>query len=808
MSKTTTTLTLATIEATVINDCKTNDGFSRAIPKSYIIWIQVTVVSNQFKGYIGRTHKESKQWWPQPIRAPADSPNILYVILDDVGYGWLSCYGGPIETPNIDRLAANGLLYNNWHTTALCAPTRACLLTGRNHHSVGMASISEFATGFPGYDSIMPKDKAAIGAMLQQYGYNTYCVGKWHNTPDSDTGPSGPFDRWPVGEMFGFDRFYGFMGGDCNQWYPPLFWDHHPFPPPKSPEEGYHLSADLVDKAILFISNHESVAPQKPWLLWLAFGACHAPHHVSKEWIDKYKGKFDKGWDRVREETLERQKLLGVVPRNTDLAPPNEGVQKWVDLSVEERRLFARMMECYAGFLNHADHEIGRLIAFLEKINRIDNTLIFVCSDNGASAEGMLTGLFNEISMFNMVPETVEENINRIDELGGPTCYSHYPVGWAMAGDTPFKWYKQYTHYGGTKDPLIVHWPKGIKDKGKIRTQFHHAIDIVPTILEAIGVEPPAQIGAYTQAPLEGESMLYSFNNPAAPTRKHVQYFEMLGNRGIWYQGWKAVTFHGRLPWENKSRWSFDEDKWELYNVENDFSECHDLAATHLGRLRELVELWWVEAGKYNVLPLDDRVQERVLERKTAEKERTSYTFYPGNARIPESSAPHVKNRSFNIVADVEILQGTNAEGPICAFGGVSGGWSLYVKDKRLVYCYNYLGKHFYFIRSDEEVASGGKHTFSFRFVKTGQQKFGAGGIGNLYINNAKVAQGEIPRTLGYRYSADESFDIGWDAGSPVTREYKADAKFTGKIEKVRIDLLGEKHTDAEAEALAAMKRQ
>jgi arylsulfatase A-like enzyme len=763
-------------------------------------------MSNQFKGSIGRTWEDSKPWWPQPIKAPADAPNIAYIILDDVGYGWLSCYGGPIDTPNIDKLAANGLLYNNWHTTALCSPTRACLLTGRNHHSVGMAGVTEISTGFPGYNGIMPKEKAAIGALLRQYGYNTFCIGKWHNTPDTDTGPEGPFDRWPTGEMMGFDRFYGFLAGDCNQWYPPLVWDNHPILPPKTPEEGYHLSVDLVDKAILFISNHESVGPEKPWLLWLAFGAGHAPHHVPKEWIAKYKGKFDKGWDKVREETLERQKKMGIVPMNTDLAPPNQGVQKWDDLSADEKKLFARMMECYAGFLSHADHQIGRFITFLDEIGNTENTLIFVCSDNGASAEGMLSGLFNEASFFNMEPETVEQNLKRIDELGGTTCYNHYPIGWAMAGDTPFKWYKQYTHYGGTKDPLIVHWPKGIRDKGKIRTQFHHSIDIVPTILEAIGVEPPAQIGGYTQAPIEGVSMLYSFNDAKAPTTKQVQYFEMLGNRGIWYKGWRAVTFHGQLPWENKPKWSFDEDKWELYNVEEDFSECHNLAEKNPEKVRQLLDMWWAEAGKYNVLPLDDRKQERLLAREGLKKEKTSYTFYTGTVRVPAASAPHVKNRSHSITADVEIPS-VVPEGPICAIGGVGSGWSLYIKDEQLVYCYNNNGK-LYYVRSTKKIPVGGKIKLRFEFEKTGKEKFGAGGIGRLYINNEKVGEAEIPQTVRFIYELDETFDIGRDTGTPVTNEYKAGAAFTGTIKKVVIDLSGERHIDPETEARIVMKRQ
>jgi arylsulfatase A-like enzyme len=755
-------------------------------------------MSMQFRGSIGRTWQESKPWWPQPTRAPPDAPNIVIIILDDVGYGWLSSYGGSIETPNIDGLARNGLLYNNWHTTALCSPTRATLLTGRNHHSVSTGAVTDMATGFPGYDGRIPKEKATIAAALRKYGYNTFAVGKWHNTPAGETGPEGPFDRWPTGEMMGFDRFYGFLGGGCNQWYPPLVWDNHPIAPPKTPEEGYHLSVDLVDKAILFISNHESVAPEKPWLLWLAFGAAHAPHHVSKEWADKYKGKFDQGWDKVREETLARQKRMGIVPENTELAPPNEGVQKWDELSGDEKKLFARMMEVYAGFLSHTDHQIGKLISFLEEIGNIENTLMFVCSDNGASAEGMLTGLFNEASVFNMELESTEENMKRIDELGGPTSYNHYPVGWAMAGDSPFKWYKQYTHYGGTKDPLIVHWPKGIRDRGKIRTQFHHSADIVPTIFEAVGVDPPAEIGGYAQAPLEGVSMLYSFNDAIAPSRKQIQYFEMLGNRAIWRNGWKAVTYHGRLPWENKSRWSFDEDKWELYNVEEDFSECKDLADKHPEKLRQLVELWWAEAGKYNVLPLDDRFAERQALRDEISKEKKSYTFYPGTVRVPENSAPHFKNRSYSINAEVEIPK-AGAEGPICAIGGIGSGWSLYIKDKKLVYCYNYLGKYYY-LNSTDHVPTG-KVKLGFEFEKTGKEKFGAGGIARLYINGNKAGELKIPRTVRFVYSMGESFDIGRDSGTAVTPEHKHHAEFTGTIKKVVIDLAGEKHIDSEAEA-------
>jgi arylsulfatase len=577
--------------------------------------------------------------------------------------------------------------------------------------------------------------------------------------------------------------------------------------PPKTPEEGYHLSVDLVDKANIFISNHESVAPEKPWLLWLAFGACHAPHHVPKEWINRYKGKFDKGWDKVREEIFQRQKKMAIVPMNTELAPRNEGVQKWDDLSDDEKRLFARYMECYAGFLSHTDEQIGRLISFLEKIGKIENTLIFVCSDNGASAEGMLTGLFNENSFFNAEPETVEQNLKRIDEIGGTKSFNHYPAGWAMAGDTPFKWYKQYTHFGGTKDPLIVHWPKGIRDKGKIRTQFHHSIDIVPTILEAIGVDPPSQIGGYTQAPIEGASMFYSFNDSDSPSTKQVQYFEMLGNRGIWYKGWKAVTFHGRLPWESEAKWSFDEDKWELYNVEEDFSECHDLADKYPEKLRHLVETWWAEAGKYNVLPLDDRLHTRLITRRGETKEQTSYIYYSGAVRIPGGSAPHTQNRSYSITAEVEIPTEGKAQGPICVMGGLGAGWSLYIMDGLLTYCHNCLGE-LYYVRSEKEVPTGKNVKLRFEFEKTGKERFGAGGVGRMYINGMKVGEDQIPRTVKFMYANYEGFDIGMDTGTPVTDEYKAGARFTGIVERVVIDLSGERHIDPEAESKIALKRQ
>jgi arylsulfatase len=663
-----------------------------------------------------------------------------------------------------------------------------------------MAAITELATGFPGYNGQMPKDKATVAAMLREYGYNTYCIGKWHNTPANETGPTGPFDRWPTGGMMGFDRFYGFLGGESNQWEPTLYWDNHPIEPPKLAREGYHLSEDLVDMTKLFISNHVSVSPDKPWFTWLAFGACHAPHHAPKEWIEKYRGAFDQGWDKVREETLARQKKLGIVPEEAELAPPNEDVQLWDDLTGDEKRLCARFMEVFAGFLSHMDHQVGRLLDFLRETGELDNTLIFVISDNGASAEGGRYGSLNEMKWGNMIPETVEENLKMIDELGSRKTYNHYPTGWAQAGNTPFKWYKQYTHYGGIKDPCIVHWPMGIHANGEIRDQFHHAIDVVPTILEAAGVEPPEEIGGYTQRPIEGVSMLYSFNDARAPTRKQSQYFEMLGNRGIWDKGWMAVTFHGRLPGEPAARWSFDEDRWELYNVGDDFSECHDLADQEPQKLREMIELWWAEAGKYNVLPLDDRMHARLAAREELQ-ERDSFVFYPGAVRIPEASAPNVKNRSHTITADVVVPEG-GADGVLCAIGGVTAGWSFYVKDRKLVYCQNCVGTYYY-VRSKEDVPAG-KLSLRFEFRKTGEHK----GTGRLYINDRVVGEGVIPHTVPNIYSATESFDVGCDFGSPVSEEYSPPFRFTGEIKKVTIDITGKPHRDVDAEMRTVMTRE
>lgn len=750
-----------------------------------------------FNGRIGRTWKESEPSFPVKNKAPENAPNIIYIILDDVGFGWSDTFGGLIETPNITRLANNGLRYTNFHTTALCSPTRACLLTGRNHHSVGMANITELATGYPGYNGIHPKDKAGIGAMVKEYGYNTFALGKWHNTPSEETGPAGPYDRWPCGSLFGFDHFYGFMAGDTNQWYPKLFQDNTPIDQPKMPEDGYHFSVDIVDKAISYIAANESASPDKPWLMHLAFGACHAPHHAPKEWIDKYKGKFDMGWDHYREMVIERQKQMGIIPHHTQLAPMLDEVKKWEELSDDEKKLFARMAEVYAGFLSHADAQIGRLIDALEHSGNLDDTLIFVfIGDNGSSGEGTQDGLFNEMSLASYTPEDLNVKLEHIDQLGQPGSYNHYPVGWAIAGDTPFKLCKQYVHFGGTKNPLVVHWPRGIKSKGEIRKQFHHVIDIVPTILKSIGVESPQFINTVQQQPLEGVPMNYSFDNYDAPTNHPTQYFEMLGNRAIIDNGWKAVTFNGRLPWETNSSITIDEQQWELYNLNDDPTEVNDLMKGKnlsnledplVKKLIDLIGLWWAEAGRYNVLPLDDRFQERLLGRGDLYTTKTQVTFYPGAVRIPESSAPNTKNRSWSMTAEIEIPD-QGAAGPIVAMGGDTNGWSLYIKEDKVTFCYNLSAVQYTFIRSEKTI-SPGKHFISYEFEKTGDEQFGAGGNGRIFLDGEKVAESFIPKTAAFGYSLDETFDIGCDKGAPVTNEYKALANFTGKIIKVDFDL-------------------
>ncbi|MEW6185575.1 MAG: arylsulfatase [Thermodesulfobacteriota bacterium] len=752
------------------------------------------VNENYWGGVIGRTYKESTPWWPKTREISSEKPNVVFMILDDVGFAQLGCYGSSIETPNMDRLAGGGLRYNNFHTTALCSPTRACLLTGRNHHSVGTGIITELASGYPGYNGRIPKSAGTIAQILRENGYGTFAVGKWHNTPEQETSAAGPYDRWPLG--MGFDRFYGFLGGDTNQWNPTLVYDNHRIPQPERTE--YHLTEDIIDKSMEFVQDLKQIQPEKPFFLWMAFGAGHAPHHAPKEFIDKYQGRFDRGWDWERELVLSRQKEMGLVPPETPLAPRNPGIQAWEELSPDQRRLYTRMQEVFAGFMDHTDHHIGRFLDFLDEGGLMENTLIVLISDNGASQEGYWHGSLNENRFFNALPENLEECLTGIDKLGSPLTFNHYPRGWAMAGNTPLKRYKQNTHGGGIRDTLIIHWPKGIQDRGAIRPQYHHVTDIVPTVLEVLDIEAPASINGIDQKPIEGVSLAYSFKDPQAPTRKGVQYYEMFGHRGIWSRGWKAVTYHSP-----RAAGNFDDDHWELYNLDQDFSEMNNLAEAQPQKLRELIDLWWAEAGKYQVLPLDDRTGSRFYEQKPRlDQGRNSFTFFPGTSMIPGGIAPQTRNRSYAITALTDIPE-TGAEGALLAHGGRFGGFCLYVQNNRLVFDYNYLGISHSLITSSKEIPKG-PATLRFEFKKTGEHQ----GQGTLLINGEKVGEGAIERTAPVRHSLSEGMEIGRDSLTPVSETYQCPFVFTGTLKKVLIDLDGESHQDPEGEFKVAMGRQ
>ena len=609
---------------------------------------------------VGRTWQDSKPAKIEGIKAPANAPNVVIVLLDDVGFGAAGGFGGPVPTPTLDRLAQQGLRYNAFHTTALCSPTRAALLTGRNHHSVGTGNITELATGFDGYTSVIPRSTATIAELLRQHGYNTSAWGKWHNTPPWETSMAGPFDRWPTG--MGFEKFYGFIGGESHQYEPPLYDGTTAVERPKKP--GYTLNDDLADQAIAWIRLQKSIAPEKPFFVYFAPGATHAPHHVPKEWSDKFKGQFDQGWDKLREEIFERQKKLGVVPANAKLTPRPTQIPAWDSLTPERKKIASRLMEIYAGYLAQTDSEVGRLADAVKELGVLDNTLfIYIVGDNGASGEGTPYGVLNEMSVLNGVPEDPSVVLKHLDELGGPTSYNHYPVGFAWACDTPFQWTKQVaSHFGGTRNAMVINWPKRIKDAGGLRSQFHHCIDIVPTILEAVGIPEPSMVNGVPQKPIEGVSMLYTFDDPKAPSRRRTQYFEMMANRALYDNGWIASCFHGRVPWEFSfsKRSSFDNEKWELYNLAEDFSQADNLADKYPDKLRALQDLFWAEAAKHNVLPLDDRGGDRVDSANwpVPGQDRNKFTYYAGAVRIPEASAPVTKNRSFVITADVEIPQG------------------------------------------------------------------------------------------------------------------------------------------------------
>lgn len=739
------------------------------------------------------------------VSAPTKAPNVIIVLIDDMGFGQPSAFGGPVQMPTMERLANNGLRYNNFHTTALCSPTRAALLTGRNHHVCNMGSITETATSFPGQTGQRPDSVAPLAETLRLNGYATGAFGKSHETAVWEVSASGPTDRWPT--RSGFDKFYGFIGGEANQWAPALYDGLNQVEPPKDPN--YHLVPDMTTKAIEWMRSVKSLTPDKPFFMYFAPGATHAPHHVPKEWIARYKGKFDQGWDKVREQTLANQKKLGVVPADAALAPKPEAIKDWDALTADEKKLFAHQMEVFAAYGEFADREVGRLINSVEELGQLDNTLIFyIAGDNGASAEGGMNGLFNEMSYFNGVPETVPGVLKRYDELGGPDSYGHYAAGWAVAGDTPFTWTKQVaSSFGGTSNTIAVHWPASIKSKG-LRSQFHHVIDVAPTILEAAGLPQPTSVNGTPQKPIEGVSMLYTFNDPNAKSTHKTQYFEIFGNRAIYQDGWLAGTVH-RAPWESKSRATFDLDKWELYDTTTDFSLVNDLAAKNPEKLKELQALFIKEAERYSVLPLDDRFLERInaslVGRPDLLAGRSSLTVYEGMTGMMENCFLNMKNRSFSISAKAEIPAG-GANGVLLAQAGKFGGWSFYLQDGKPTFTYNFLGLEQFTVKSSEIVPAGAA-TIRFEFAYDGNG-LGKGGTGTISVDGKTVATGRIDKTQANFFSADEGADVGADLGT-AAGDYSVPNKFTGKIHSVKVDVqpmtasIQQEHQKSSAEATA-----
>jgi arylsulfatase A-like enzyme len=754
-------------------------------------------MTSEYKGRIGRTVAESKPWWPELPRPKEGAPNVVVVLFDDLGFSHLGCYGSSIETPNIDRLAAGGLRYTNFHTTALCSPTRASLLTGRNHHSVGMRGLANWNTGFPNCTGSVSKSAGTLPEMLRPVGYSTFAVGKWHLTPMEETSAAGPFDQWPLAR--GFDRYYGFLQGETDQFTPELYCDNHPVEAPRTPEEGYHLTEDLIDQAIGMVRSQKSAIPEKPFFLYLAFGATHAPHQAPDDYVQKYKGRFDAGWDVVRQQWFERQKALGIIPPQTKLAPRNPGVEPWDALPDVQQKLALKLQEAFAAFLDHTDAQIGRLVGFLDELGQLDNTLILLMSDNGASQEGGPLGVIDTFKYFNGIPETIDEIGARIDDIGGPKSQTNYPWGWAQAGNTPGKRYKQNTHGGGVRDPLIAHWPRGVADKGGLRRQFHHVTDVTPTVLEILGIEPPATVKGVPQMPIHGTSFAYTFaaEAEARPSEKHVQYFEMYGHRGIWADGWKAVSYH-------HADQPFEDDVWELYHLDEDFSECVDLATERPEKLKEMVELWWAEAGRYGALPLDDRRAEmwRPTPRDMTPRNRNRYVLYPPVAHMTGEVSPALGNRSFTATAEVE-RPAADSEGAIFAVGTGNNGIAFYVKGDRLVFDYN-LFTHHHKAVSDRPIPAGAS-TLSVAFEKTGKT-----GKATISIDGAACGTTETPTVL--RMISSNGMDAGCDSGSPVGEDYAAPFRFEGRIKRLVFEMPNRSPRDEadvrKAEAAAAFVQQ
>jgi arylsulfatase len=749
---------------------------------------------SEFAGRIGRYHWDSEPWWPPEPHPPAGAPNVLLVVLDDVGYAQLGCFGSDIATPTLDRLAAGGLRFANFHTTALCSPTRAAVLTGRNHHRVGMGRIVDLATGFPGYDARIPPSCGMLPAMLTPHGYAAWAVGKWHLTPEDEEHLGARRDRWPLGR--GFERFYGFFPGETHQFVPSLIHDNHAVEPPAGVDDGYHLTVDLVDRAIEYVEDLRNVSVDKPWLCYLATGACHSPHQAPPEWVERYRGHFDRGWDAWRESALAKQKAEGLLPAHTELSPRPEWVPAWADLGDVERRVYARYMEAFAGFLSHTDHELGRLIDRLDELGELDDTVIVVLSDNGASSEGGPVGSVNDARVWNALPRTVEEADERLEEIGGPRLHNNYPWGWTVAGNTPFRRWKRETHEGGVADPLIVHWPRGIAARGEVRRQYVHAIDVVPTLLELIGVDPPEAVAGVAQQPLDGTSFAATFADAGAPERHETQYYEMLGCRALYHRGWKAVTYH-QIQLEEPG---LDQAPWELYDLDADPSECHDLAADRPEVLDALVELWWSEAERNGVLPLDNRpFSELVFQRPSGIEPRARYTYWPGRMPVPESVAVNVRGRRHQITAHVTVGEGGGpVEGVLAVQGSVLGGWSFHLlatpEGGRLVYVHNLAGWRHYRVEAAIDQLAPGDHTLGFRFDPPRAE---------LVVDGAVVGSGEVRRTIWSRFSlTGAGLTAGWSPDlSPADEDYRGRFAFTETLHRVDVDVDGPPDVDPEREA-------
>jgi arylsulfatase A-like enzyme len=780
-------------------------------------------MAKPFKGVINVDITQSTPDWEpykQPV-APDGTPNVLFIVLDDVGFSAMEPFGGLIETPNIKRIAERGITYTNFHTTALCSPSRSCFMTGRNHTTNGMGTITEAASGFPSSNGHIPFECGTIPEVLGERGWNTYMVGKWHLTPEDEMNLASIKRQWPLGR--GFERFYGFLGAETNQWYPDLVYDNHPVDQPRSPEEGYHLTTDLADKALEFIRDAKAVAPDKPFFFYFCPGACHAPHHAPKEWADRYKGKFDMGYEAYREIVFERQKKMGIMPDHAELSPINpyvnekspdgtkswselDVVRPWASLSDDERHLFGRMAEVYAGFLSHADHEIGRLLDYLDKSGQLDNTMIVLVSDNGASGEGGPNGSVNENKIFNGLPDLIEENLPFLEDLGGPRTYNHYPTGWAWAFNTPFKLWKRYSNWeGGTADPMIVSWPAGISGRGICR-QYTHAVDIVPTIYQALGVELPEVVKGYTQYPLEGVSFAATFTDVDASTGKQSQFYSMGGTQGIWHEGWKAANVTPSAP----DMWAdYSNLRWELFETDSDPTECHDLASEHPDKLKELVALWWTLAGQFHALPLENRDAVQVLgtERPQIAKPRSRYIYYPGGAEVPESVAPNIRNRSYSIAIEANV-QTPDASGVLFSHGSRFGGHALYIKDGKLKYIYNFVGLQEQVIQSTQPISSG-HAVFSASFEREGDSMPAEGTL-TLHIGETKVGEGHIKTQPGKFSIAGEGLNIGREGAEPVTDDYPGDAPWAfvgGTIERAVVDVSGQPFVDLAMEARAAFAR-